>query len=195
MRRRPPGRNHRAANKEAQRSGANAEYLVEQAATLYRVRHEAEVRKRHEPYRRVGGVKDGLFKAVNTGASGPDFELWLSDGRAGLMEVKSRKGKRVQLGCVGTPQSEALGQMVAWGHLALILLRLAGEWYLLDFRAWHHPTKRSLNAEDLETRGARVHETEHGFPDYLASLDIAIQKGSAYLADQEKRYDTPNEDT
>jgi hypothetical protein len=193
MRRRPPSRGHRAANREAQQSGANAEYLVEQAATLYATQGRANVRKRYEPYRRVGGVKEGLFKAVNIGASGPDFELWLDDGRAGLMEVKSRKGKRVQLGAVGGPQAEALERLSRWGHLALVLVRLAGAWYLVDFRAWTHASKRSLNEDDLERQGARVDITPHGFPDFLASIDLAQERATAYLRN-ETQHDEPEDE-
>jgi len=185
MRRRPPSRNNRtsAVNREAQRSGANAEYLVEQIGVHYEARLRARVRKRYEPYKRVGGAgKNGLFKAVNIGASGPDFELWLSDGRAGLLEVKSRKGNRVTLSCVGEAQAMDLTRMSYWGHLALVLVRLVGEWYLIDYRAWTHETKRSLNAHDLEIQGVHVPLNEHALPDFLAVLDDAIRAADRYLA-------------
>lgn len=185
MRRRPPARTNRTSdvNREAQRSGANAEYLVEQIGVHYEARMLARVRKRYEPYKRVGGAgKNGLFKAVNIGSSGPDFELWLSDGRAGLLEVKSRKGGRVTLSCVGEAQAMDLTRMSYWGHLALVLVRIAEEWYLVDYRAWTHDKKRSLNARDLEIQGARVPINEHGLPDFLAVVEDAISAADRYLA-------------
>lgn len=186
MRRRPPSRSSNRTsdvNREAQRSGANAEYLVEQIGIHYEAKMIARVRKRYEPYKRVGGAgKNGLFKAVNIGSSGPDFELWLADGRAGLLEVKSRKGGRVTLSCVGEAQAMDLTRMSYWGHLALVLVRLAEEWYLVDYRAWTHDKKRSLNARDLEIQGARVPINEHGLPDFLAVLGDAISAADRYLA-------------
>lgn len=170
------------SNREAQRSGANAEYLVEQRAVLYEAKMIARVRKRHEPYKRVGGAgKNGMFKAVNTGSSGADFELWLEDGRAGMMEVKSRKIKRVQLGAVGDAQALELRRLAHWGHLALVLVRLVDEWFLIDYRAWTHEKKRSLNRDDLIVQGAQCELDEHGFPMYLESIDSAIQRADQYL--------------
>jgi len=183
----------RQASSEAQQRGSSAESLVIESAAHYLRAGRCLLRKRYEPYRRVGGVKEGLFKAVNIGASGPDFELWLDDGRAGLMEVKSRKGKRVQLGAVGGPQAEALERLSRWGHLALVLVRLAGAWYLVDFRAWTHASKRSLNEDDLERQGARVDITPHGFPDFLASIDLAQERATAYLRN-ETQHDEPEDE-
>lgn len=169
------------SNREAQRSGANAEYLVEQRAVIYEAKMVARVRKRHEPYRRVGGVgKNGLFKAVNTGASGCDFELWLSDGRAGMMEVKSRKAKRIQLGAVGDAQALDLTRLSHWGHLAFVLVRLVDSWYLVDYRAWTHESKRSLNEDDLSKQGAHVEIDEHGHPMFVEAIDRAIQQANIY---------------
>jgi len=176
-----------ASNREAQRSGANAEYLVEQSGIKYESQMLARVRKRYEPYKRVGGAgKNGLFKAVNTGASGPDFEIWLSDGRAGLMEVKSRKASRVPLGAIGDTQACDLTRMSHWGHLSLVLVRLADQWYLLDYRAWTHERKRSLNAEDLRCQGAEVRVDELGAPLFVEAIDTAIQRATDYLAHLER---------
>lgn len=171
------------SNAEAQRSGANAEHLVEQIATRYEATLRARVRKRHEPYKRVGGVgKNGLFKAVNTGASGVDFEVWLDDGRAGLMEVKSRKGARIQLGAIGATQACELSRMSHWGHLALVLVRLASQWYLLCFTAWTHESKRSLNATDLARQGVEVPVDRFGSPDFVSVIDDAQRRAAEYLA-------------
>lgn len=170
------------ANREAQRSGANAEYLVEQRAVIYEAQMIAKIRKRYEPYRRVGGAgKNGMFKAVNIGASGADFELWLEDGRAGYMEVKSRKAKRIQLGAVGDAQAIELTRLSHWGHLALVLVRLVDEWFLIDYRAWTHQKKRSLNRDDLMLQGARCEVDEHGFPMFVESIDLCKQRADEYI--------------
>lgn len=180
-RRRYPSK-QQISNREAQRSGANAEYLVEQRAVFYEAKMLAKVRKRHEPYRRIGGAgRGGMFKAVNTGSSGADFELWLEDGRAGMMEVKSRKAKRVQLGAVGDAQALELTRLSHWGHLAFVLVRLVDEWFLIDYRAWTHQNKRSLNRDDLMRQGARCDVDEHGFPMYLEAIDISIQRANEYI--------------
>lgn len=181
-RRRTPAKSkHQTANREAQRSGANAEYLVEQMGLEYESQSLARIRKRHEPYKRVGGVKNGMFKAVNTGASGPDFEVWLSDGRAGLLEVKSRKGKRIPLSAIGGAQAHDLKQMLEWGHLALVLVRLEGEWYLLSFSAWTHETKRSLNAGDLVEQGVHLRTDDRGAPRFYEAIDTAVERAEFYI--------------
>lgn len=175
------------SNREAQRSGANAEYLVEQIGLKYESQMIARIRKRHEPYKRVGGVgRNGLFKAVNTGASGCDFEVWLNDGRAGLMEVKSRKATRVPLGAIGSTQACDLTRMTHWGHLALVLVRLCERWYLIDYRAWTHETKRSLNAEDLTTQGVALDTDELGSPLFIERIDEAIERATSYLAESQR---------
>ena len=171
------------ANREAQRTGVEAEALVERMGAEYLRAEYAYIRKRSEPYRRIGGVgKGGVFRAVNTGASGPDFELWLADGRAGLLELKSRKGSRVPLDAVGGAQALALRRCVSWGHLALVLVRLDGVWWLVDYSAWTHSHKRSLNAVDLEAQGARVPVTADGFPDFLAVLERAQEQARVFCA-------------
>jgi len=180
-RRRYPTKQQRS-NREAQRSGANAEYLVEQRSVFYESQMKARIRKRHEPYRRVGGVgKNGMFKAVNTGASGCDYEIWLSNGRAGMMEVKSRKSPRIQLGAVGDSQALDLTRLSHWGHLALVLVRLVDEWFLVDYRAWTHEKKRSLNVSDLKIQGAPVELDKHGFPMFLEAIETAINNAESYI--------------
>jgi hypothetical protein len=63
-----------------------------------------------------------------------------------------------------------------------VLVRIAEAWYLLDYRAWTHERKRSLNAHDLEIQGARVPINEHGLPDFLEVLEDAISAADRYLA-------------
>ena len=172
----------RDASREAQRTGADAEALVESIAQEYERAGRAHLRKRYEPYRRIGRVmKGGTFRAVNIGSSGPDFELWLSDGRAGLIEVKSRKAARVPLAAVGDAQSLALRRCAEWGHLALVLVRLEHEWFLLDFMAWTHHKKRSLNRTDLATQGIQCPVDALGRPDFLSVLPTAQHRARCYL--------------
>lgn len=172
------------ANREAQRTGADAERLVEEQGIEYLRAKRGYVRKRYEPYRRIGGKAgpNNMFKAVPVGTSGPDFEVWLPDGRAGLVEVKSRKGTRVALSAIGDAQALTLRRMAEWGHLSFVLVRLDLEWYLVSFDAWTHEKKRSLNREDLALQGARCPEDADGRPDFLCVIDDALSAGACYLA-------------
>jgi hypothetical protein len=182
------------ANKEAQRTGADAERLVEERAALYLREKRGFVRKRYEPYRRIGKAgANNAFKAVPIGASGPDFEIWLPDGRAGLIEVKSRKGNRVPLSAVGDTQALALQRMAEWGHLAFVLVRLAGEWFLVSYAAWTHRSKRSLNRDDLLVQGARCVEDADGRPDFLSVIDDALSAGACYVASLPAREERDND--
>lgn len=109
---------HRAARRaggwRAKKSGESAEELVELVGALYLKEGRAELRKRPEPYRRVGAAAaSGQFTAAPLAKSGPDFDLALPDGRAGLIELKSRKGRRVPLRAVGEAQGAALERRVA----------------------------------------------------------------------------------
>lgn len=179
------------ASREAQRTGVDAEQLVESMASEYLT---AQVRKRYEPYRRIGGVgKGGVFKAVNTGSSGPDFEIWLSNGRAGLIEVKSRKGARMPLAAVGDAQALALQRCVEWGHLAFVLVRLDHEWFMVHYSAWTHHKKRSLNRTDLSEQGAQCPVDDRGRPDFLAVLERAERAAACYVATLPAREDGDDE--
>lgn len=178
------------ARKEAQRTGADAERLVEEQGAVYLRDQRCFLRKRYEPYRRVGRAShNGVFKAINTGASGPDFEIWLADGRAGLIEVKSRKGSRMPLGAVGDTQALALRRMAQWGHLAFVLVRLDLEWFLISFEAWTHKRKRSLNRSDLLAQGAKCPEDSEGRPDFLSVIDDALNASACYVATLPDRED------
>ena len=169
------------ANREAQQSGVEAERQVELVGVAYEREGLAHIRKRAEPYRRVGSAgRGGAFTAVPTGSGGPDFEVWCADGRAGLMELKSRKGGRVPLAAVGDAQAQALARCVAWGHLALVLVRLEGVWWLVDYSAWTHVSKRSLNATDLDAQGALVHMREDGLPDILEAIPRAQERARVF---------------
>lgn len=182
------------ANREAQRTGVDAERLVEERASGYLREKQCYVRKRYEPYRRIGKAgANNAFKAVPIGASGPDFEIWLPDGRAGLIEVKSRKGSRISLSAVGDTQALALRRMAEWGHLALVLVRLDGEWFLVSYVAWTHHKKRSLNRDDLLVQGVRCVEDADGRPDFLSVIDDALHVGACYVASLPAREERDND--
>lgn len=171
----------RQASSEAQQRGSSAESLVIESAAHYLRAGRCLLRKRYEPYRRVGRAgKNGIFKAYPTGTSGPDFELWLSDGRAGMIELKARKENRIRLADVSPPQAAELDRLTLWGQVALVLVWLEGDWFLVDWRAWTHEKKRSLNAQDLSVQGAPVTIDPYGLPMWLDSLDLAIERGSRY---------------
>lgn len=171
----------RQASSEAQQRGANAESLVLETASHYLRSGRCLLRKRFEPYKRVGRAgKNGLFKAYSTGSSGCDFELWLEDGRAGMIELKARKADRIRLGDVNPPQASDLDRLTLWGHLAFVLVWLNGKWFLVDWRAWTHERKRSLNASDLSIQGASVATDDYGLPLWLDSLPIALERGARY---------------
>jgi len=171
------------ANREAQQSGVDAERQVELVGAAYEREGRAHIRKRAELYRRVGSAgRGGAFTAVPTGAGGPDFEVWCADGRAGLMELKSRKGGRVPLAAVGAAQAQALARCVAWGHLGLVLVLLEGVWWLVDYAAWAHPSKRSLNAVDFEAQGALVQMRADGLPDILEAIPRAQERARVFCA-------------
>lgn len=178
------------ASSEAQRTGADAEKLVEEQSAQYLREGRAFVRKRYEPYKRLGRANaNNVFRAVPIGASGPDFEIWLSDGRAGLLEVKSRKGTRVSLSAVGDVQALTLRRMSEWGHLAFVLVRLDMEWFLVSYEAWTHRSKRSLSRADLERQGARCPQDAEGRPDFLCVIDSALEAGACYVATLPNRED------
>ena len=73
---------------KAKKSGESAEDLIEQMGRLYLSEERAELRKRPEPYRRIGAAQsNGQFTAAPLSKSGPDFDLALPDGRAGLITM------------------------------------------------------------------------------------------------------------
>ena len=170
------------SNAEAQRAGARAEHLIERGALQYTLEEQALIRKRHEPYRRVGKMsKGGVFRAVNTGSSGCDYEFYLSDGRAGILECKSRKGKRINLNAVGAHQADELEKLWTWGFLSFVIVYLDNSWYLISWGAFHHPSKRSLNIEDMKTRGILLDVDEEGSPLWVERIEDALDLEDQYL--------------
>jgi len=144
--------NRRSGGWRAKKAGESAEELMMRVGTLYRAQGIAELRKRPEPYRRIGAAKsNGQFIAAPLSKSGPDFDVCLPDGRAGLIEVKSRKGKRVPLSAVGEIQSEALKRRIDWQGFGVIIIMLWEEgtsprWWVVDAYRWDEARKRGLKS-------------------------------------------------
>lgn len=159
----------------AKQNGQDAETLVQLAASAYAQEYLAEVNKRYEPYRRLGGSSGGTFRATYLAKSGCDFELWLPDGRAGHLEMKSRDAERIPKDAIDDTQKAQLHRRLAWGQLALILVRLQGEWFLVSFARWNDGARKSHNRAQLLEIGAPVH-IKDGYPDFLAALPAALAK-------------------
>lgn len=149
----------RAGGWRAKKAGESAEELVMKMGTLYLSQNLAEIRKRPEPYRRIGRAQsNGHFTAAPLSKSGPDFDLALPDGRSGLIEVKSRKGRRVPLRAVGEIQGIALKRRILWGGFGVVMLMLWKEnvsprWWVIDWRRWEEARARgykSLSDDDLD---------------------------------------------
>lgn len=152
----------------AKLNGADAESAVNMIANLYLQEGSAEICKRYEPYRRVGsGGK--VFKATYTERAGCDFELWLPDGRAGHIELKSREADRIPKSAVDDMQSAQLSRRLAYGHLALVLVRLRGVWFIVSWDKWGDGERKSHNAKQLEELGVKL-PLRSGLPDILAGL-------------------------
>ena len=170
----------------AQKAGASAEVQVMRAARRYLEEERAELTKRAEPYRRIGAAKaNGHFTAAPLSKSGPDFELALPDGRAGLLEVKSRRGDRIPLDAIGEVQAAALHRRQLWGGFAAVVVMLWDErssrWWVVDWRRWSgaqaHGMK-SFKGAQLDELGVRCALTLGGEPDWLPALLRASEEAS-----------------
>lgn len=150
----------------AKRNGASAEEEVEALAARLLLENKAEINKRFEPYKRVGGGTAGGFRAVNIGKSGCDYEILLPDGRAGHLEVKSREADRITKDALDPVQQAQLARRVAWGQLAIVLVRLKGVWFVVNYANWHLGDRKSHNATQLEEIGVRLGAA----PDFLQHI-------------------------
>ena len=180
----------RAGGWKAKRAGESTEELVMQVGRMYLQHERAEIRKRPEPYRRIGGARpNGQFTAAPLSKSGPDFDVALPDGRAGLIEVKSRKGHRIPLSAVGDIQYQALARRVHWHGFGMILVMLWKEgqetrWWAIDCRRWNEAKKKgykSLSDQDLDLLGVRCELLVGHKPDWLPALLKADQEAKINL--------------
>lgn len=159
----------RLAGAMAKSNGANFEAQIEQLCEVYKQHDLLELNKRYEPYKRVGRGSGTSFKGVHIGKSGCDFELWLYNGKAGHLEAKSRESERITKDALDDTQQAQLQRRVNWGQLALVLVRLQGVWYLIDYARWHEGDRMSHNHKQLEEIGVKLN-VKNGIPDLLTPL-------------------------
>jgi len=94
--------------------------------------------KRFEPYRRLTGGK--IFKAQATEKAGCDYAVF-TPHNAGMIEVKSREADRVAVSVLDETQQAQLEQLSQMGRIALVLVRLRGEWYCVPYPVFKTPPK------------------------------------------------------
>ena len=169
----------RIGGRKAKKSGESAEELMRKMGQFYLKDEVAELRKRPEPYRRIGAtLSNGQFIAAPLAKSGPDFDLTLPDGRSGLIEVKSRKGKRISLKAVGEVQSDTLQRRIKWNGFGVITVMLwdhlvDARWWVIDWRRWNEAKKRgykSLSDADLDQIAVPCTLQLGGLPHWLPAL-------------------------
>jgi len=153
---------------KSKKNGQSAEDQVEQSAIHYREAGQAEILKRYEPYKRIGGGgRGGMFKAVYTGKSGCDYSIFLPDGRAGMIEVKSREAERIYISVIDELQRAQLKRLYEWNQLSLILVRMRGEWYLISYFNWYFNengephSRKSHSIKQLSEIGMRLNFSTH----------------------------------
>ena len=171
--------NRRAGGWRAKKAGESAEELVLLVGKQYLLEERAELRKRPEPYRRIGAAqRGGQFTAAPLSKSGPDFDLSLPDGRSGLIEVKSRRGHRVPIQAVGAVQGDALSRRIKWRGFGVVIVMLWDEgksarWWVVDWRRWVHARElgyKSLSDKDLDLIAVKCPMMIGARPDWLPAL-------------------------
>lgn len=171
--------NRRSGGWRAKKAGEGAEDMMMLVGRQYLDAERAELRKRPEPYRRIGGAQpNGQFTAAPLAKSGPDFDLALPDGRSGLVELKTRKGRRVPLHAVGEVQGDALARRIAWSGFGVVMVMLWDEgiparWWAVDWRRWAEARARgykSLSDQDLDQLATPCTLLMGGRPDWLPAL-------------------------
>jgi penicillin-binding protein-related factor A (putative recombinase) len=141
---------------KSKKTGDYYERLVNRLSDYYLKNDLGMLKKRFEPYARVSRtLSKNRFLAVNTGASGADFEIFLSDGRSGLIELKYRSSKMITLDALQAKQVEELALLNRWGFIGMVLVCLSpkgeeDQWFLVPIDAFTHSTKKSLNTTDLK---------------------------------------------
>ena len=139
------------AGLKAKKNGQSAELLLNITAQHYATSGKALIYKRYEPYKRVSTGK--VFKAVYTGKAGADYSIFLPDGRAGMIEVKSRDSDRISISAVSEDQVQQLKKLKEFNQLAYILVRLKTRWFIVDFDQWLRHDRKSHTALQLAQIG------------------------------------------
>lgn len=158
------------AGLRAQKQGKTAEEQILEIGAFYLQHGIAEISKRYEPYKRVGAGKN-CFRAVYAEKSGCDFELWLPSGKAGYLECKSREGMRIQKSAIDPFQAEQLDRRLAWGQLAIVLVRLDNAWFICSWQKFRDYEKKSFTVADLLIVGKPVPMLANLLPDFIKVLD------------------------
>ena len=175
----------RSGGWRAKKAGESAEELMMLVGRLYLSENVAELRKRPEPYRRIGAaLANGQFIAAPLAKSGPDFDLALPDGRSGLVELKTRKGKRVPLNAVGAVQGQALEHRISWLGFGIVIVMLWDEgiearWWAVDWRRWSSAKihgYKSFSDHDLNLLGVPCPMMIGARPDWLPAILQAHQE-------------------
>jgi hypothetical protein len=103
---------------------------------------EGMIFKRFEPYRRL--TAGTIFKAQATEKAGCDYSVFTRHN-AGMIEVKSREADRVAVSVLDETQQAQLGDLADMGRIALVLVRLRGEWYCVPYPVFKTPPKGKLS--------------------------------------------------
>ena len=146
----------RLAGLRAKRNGQIAEHVLEKTASCF----GALIYKRYEPYKRVSKGGGKSFRAIYTEKSGCDYSFFLPDGKAGMIEVKSRQS-RINKSAIDEVQHTQLLDLLSLGHLAFVLIYISGEWVLVDYYKFISTEQKSYTLEQLLTIGVHL-EVEDG---------------------------------
>ena len=183
-------KNRRAGGWKAKKAGESAEELFMLVGKQYLLEEKAEVRKRPEPYRRIGAAqRNGQFTAAPLSKSGPDFDLALPDGRSGLIEVKSRRGHRIPIHAVGEVQGVALERRIAWKGFGAVVVMLWDEgkesrWWVMDWRRWAEAKNKgykSFSDKDLDELATKCTMLIGARPHWLPALFRSHQEAAEQL--------------
>ena len=134
----------RLAGLRAKRNGAIAEQVLSDTAKAV----PALIYKRYEPYKRVSKGGGKTFRAVYTEKSGCDYSIFLPDGRAGMIEVKSRQ-TRINKSAIDETQHHQLLDLLSMGHLAYVLIFIEGEWVLVNYYKFISGPRKSYTLAQL----------------------------------------------
>jgi len=139
------------AGLRAKRNGQRSEHVLETTASALSLM----IYKRYEPYKRISRSGTKSFRAVYLGKSGCDYSVFLSDGRAGMIEVKSRQS-RINKSALDEVQHSQLDNLKKMGHLAYVLIYISECWILVDYSAFMQPDRKSHTLPQLLEIGVQL---------------------------------------
>lgn len=148
--------------RKAHREGDDAEGVV-LAITAAAYADRVRLRKRPTPAKRLpppawaqGHLKPGQFVACFEKKSGPDIDVHWRGRPGGLLEIKSTGEASIRLDAVAYDQAVELQAFHDLGLLALVLVRVRSQWWVVRWPDWRSPSGRaSLAPEELDQVGAR----------------------------------------